>query len=153
MTPGADIKLIKLNEANFRLIEQLIGEAEREGYAFVQRTIDEWGNDTNRFSRKGEALWGLTADTVLIGMGGINYDPYTEQAKIGRVRHLYIHPAYRRQGYASILMQTIISQARRYFIMLRLFTDNPQAAVFYEKLGFGKADELKASHILFLAKR
>lgn len=150
MTPGADIEVIKLNEENFLLIEQLVEEAQREGYLFVQRTIDEWKNDTNRFSHKGEALWGLMAGNTLIGIGGLNQDIYTEQPNIGRARHLYISFAYRRKGCATILMKTIVDQARQYFTMLRLFTDNPAAGVFYETLGFNKADTLKASHILLL---
>ncbi|MBS1524773.1 MAG: GNAT family N-acetyltransferase [Bacteroidetes bacterium] len=150
MISDADIKLIKIEESNFLLIGQLAEEAASEGYAFVQRTIDEWETGVNRFSDDGEALLGLMAGTKLIGIGGLNRDTYTEQPNIGRVRHLYIRSAYRRKGYATILMKTIINQAGQHFAMLRLFTDNPEAAVFYETLGFDKADLPKASHTLFL---
>ena len=40
----------------------------------------------------------------LIGIAGLNRDPYLSDKNIGRVRHLYISKAFRRNGYARLLM-------------------------------------------------
>jgi len=44
----------------------------------------------------------------------------------------------------------IINNARAHFTSLRLFTDNPFAAEFYEKLGFQNVNSYKVSHSLAL---
>ncbi|MGN6180813.1 MAG: GNAT family N-acetyltransferase [Mucilaginibacter sp.] len=141
-------QLIEITDQNFFLVHDLKDEAKREGYAFVERTIDDWHNGNNKFSAPGENLWGLISGTDLIGIGGLNRDPYTAMAGIGRVRHLYIRPQYRRNGYATMLMLKIISAARQDFTALRLFTDNQAAAVFYKTLGFQQVDDVKVSHII-----
>jgi GNAT superfamily N-acetyltransferase len=140
--------IITFNDFNYLLIEDLADESKQEGFEFVRRTIDDWRSGANRFSRNGEGLWGLVSDTELIGIGGLNIDPYADDAAIGRVRHLYIRQAWRRQGCARLLMNTIIGQAQRHFHQLRLYTANPAAAAFYEKLGFGHSPGRKVSHVL-----
>jgi GNAT superfamily N-acetyltransferase len=144
------LELIPFSSSNYGLIESLVDGAKREGFEFVRRTIDEWNAGTNRFSHAGEGLWGLVSGTELIGMGGLNIDPYVEGAGIGRVRHLYIRQAYRREGCATLLMKRIIGRARLHFQVLRLFTANPAAAAFYERLGFEYSPGYKVSHVLTL---
>ena len=95
-------------------------------------------------------MWGVVLGTELIGIGGLNRDPYTKDANTGRVRHLYIMQAHRLKGYATLLMNVIINNARAHFTSLRLFTDNPFAAEFYEKLGFQNVNSYKVSHSLAL---
>jgi|SRR5579859_2925183 len=146
-------RLIEFTDANFYLVHNLADEAKREGIDFIKRTIDDWHSHINNFSRPGEKLWGLVAGTELIGIGGLNRDPYTKELNAGRVRHIYIRQTYRRMGYATLLMNAIINQAKRQFTMLRLFTDNPAASAFYEKLGFQKTTGDKVSHILIFLGR
>jgi GNAT superfamily N-acetyltransferase len=140
--------LITFTDSNYLMIESLAGEAKQEGFEFVQRTIDDWITGINRFSRSGEGLWGLFSGTRLIGIGGLNIDPYADDATTGRVRHLYIRHDYRRQGHASLLMSHIIGQAKLHFHQLRLFTANPAAATFYGNLGFKHLPGHKVSHVL-----
>ena len=145
-----DFQLIEFTDANFYMVHNLADESKREGFDFIKRTIDDWQSRTNDFSQPGEKLWGLVAGTELIGIGGLNRDPYTKDLNAGRVRHLYIRQTYRRMGYATLIMNAIISQAKRQFTMLRLFTDNPAASEFYEKLGFQITTGDKVSHVLIL---
>jgi len=140
--------LIAFTHSNYLLIERLVGESKQEGFEFVQRTIDDWNSGANRFSLTGEGLWGLVSGAELIGIGGLNIDPYVEDADTGRVRHLYIRPTYRRKGCAGSLMNTIIERAQLHFHLLRLFTANPAAAAFYEQLGFAHLPGYKVSHVL-----
>ncbi|HTI89672.1 MAG TPA: GNAT family N-acetyltransferase [Puia sp.] len=146
------IDLLRITDSNYGLIQNLVAESKQEGFEFVQRTIDDWNSGANRFSRDGEGFWGLLAGDELIGIGGLNIDPYTNDSATGRVRHLYIHPAWRRQGRASLLMTTIIEQARLHFHTLRLFTTNPATAAFYGKLGFQHLSGHKLSHVLILTR-
>jgi GNAT superfamily N-acetyltransferase len=141
-------QLIEFTDSNFSLIEHLAVESQHEGYKFIQRTIGDWNNGTNKFSAECEKLYGLIEGTKLIGICGINRDPFTNDLDIGRVRHLYILRSHRRKGYATLLMNTIIDIGRHHFSSLRLFTDNPLASNFYETLCFKKIDAPKASHIL-----
>jgi len=145
-----DIQLIYISEENFFLVSQLRDESSREGYSFVEKTIQDWESAENRFSRPGEQLWGLVSINELVGIGGLNYDPYTDDSSIGRVRHLYIRPAFRRKGCATMLMEAIIGQARQHFRVLRLFTANPAAAIFYEALCFQPTCAHKVSHFMLL---
>jgi GNAT superfamily N-acetyltransferase len=142
------LQLIEFTDLNFSSINNLADESQREGYEFLKRTISDWNNGHNTFSGDGEKLWGLLLETELIGIAGLNRDPYTDDLNIGRVRHLYILAAHRRKGYATLLMNTIIEKGRHHFNALRLFTDNPAAGEFYGRLGFQTIDTSKASHIL-----
>ena len=141
-------ELIELTDLTFFLVDGLTDESQQEGYQFIQRTIADWNSGTNKFSKPGEKLWGLMLEATLIGIGGLNNDPYSEDPNLGRVRHLYIRKAHRRKGYATLLMNTIINEARQHFDTLRLFTDNPAASRLYETLGFQKLTGPKVSHIL-----
>jgi GNAT superfamily N-acetyltransferase len=144
------IKIIRLTSKNFFMVHGLRDESTRAGYEFIKRLVDDWNSRTNQFSGSGERLWGLFLGPVLIGVAGLNRDPYMEEPSVGRVRHLYILEAHRRKGYATLLMDTLLQRAQQHFAMLRLYTDNADAAMFYEKLGFQKITSFKASHQLVL---
>jgi GNAT superfamily N-acetyltransferase len=148
MSQPVNAKLIELTDQNFFLVHSLLNESKINGYDFIQRMIDDWNTGENQFSKPGEKLWGLILAKDLIGLGGLNIDPYAEGSRIGRVRHLYIQETYRRKGYATLLMNAIINEGRQHFTALRLFTDNPAASEFYETLGFEKINGFKVSHIL-----
>ncbi|MGN6395871.1 MAG: GNAT family N-acetyltransferase [Mucilaginibacter sp.] len=139
--------LTEVTELSFSAINQMLDESGRAGYQFIQRTIDDWQNQTNKFSGRGEKLWGLFLGSDMIGICGLNKDPYSREPNIGRVRHLYIMEAYRRKGYATLLINMILHEGKQHFNSLRLFTDNPAAAKFYEKLGFQSVNDDKVSHI------
>ncbi|MFB9845456.1 GNAT family N-acetyltransferase [Mucilaginibacter ginsenosidivorans] len=148
MLPADSPQLIEFSDQNFFLVHHLLKESKADGYNFIERTIDDWNSGTNKFSKPGEKLWGLVLVTDPIAIGGLNHDPYAGDENVARVRHLYVREAYRRKGHASVLMRTIIDEAKRHFTHLRLYTDNPAAGKFYETLGFQKVSTPKASHVL-----
>lgn len=143
-------ELIEITDGNIEGLHSLAGESKRAGYNFLQRAIDDWYSGANRFDRPGEKLWGLFIGKDLIGVGGLNIDPYSLIPKVGRVRHLYVQEAQRRKGYATLIMNKIMEEASYNFTVLRLFTDNAGASAFYERLGFERTGEYKASHIITL---
>src|SRR5271167_2071050 len=104
-------ELIEITDANIGGLDSLVGESTRDGYHFLQRTIDDWYSGANKFDRPGEKLWGLFSGKALIGVGGLNIDPYSLTPKVGRVRHLYVRGAYRRAGHATLIMHKIMDEA------------------------------------------
>jgi GNAT superfamily N-acetyltransferase len=118
------------------LLAALIADSEREGWRFVHRLADEWVAGTNRFDRPGEMLFVARMDGSIVGVCGLNTDPYTADETTGRVRRLYVLPAYRRRGVGSQLVRAIIAAATGRFQRLRVRTENPEACRLYQKLGF-----------------
>ncbi|TDX00911.1 GNAT family N-acetyltransferase [Dinghuibacter silviterrae] len=143
-------ELMPITDGNVGELHSLIWESTRDGYLFLQRTIDDWYSGANKFDKPGEKLWGLFTGKDLVGVGGLNIDPYSLTPKVGRVRHLYVRKDQRRAGCATIIMNKIMEEARQNFTVLRLFTDDPAASVFYEKLGFERTREYKVSHCMAL---
>lgn len=115
-------------------------EASRiEGYWMLTRLLDEWRDGTGRFSRRGEVLLAAYCDGKLAAVCGLGVDPYVEQRREGRVRHLYVAEAYRRQGVGRLLVKAIADKARLHFPVLNVrATEN--AFEFYEKLGFHRVE-------------
>jgi len=131
----------------------LIAESEQHGLRFVRRLADEWTAGTNRFDRPGEALFLARSGERVVGVCGLNIDPYAAQPKVGRVRHLYVLSAYRRLGIGQQLVTQIVETARGRFERLRLSTSNPEAARLYERLGFRpRADVADCTHAMEMTR-
>ncbi len=129
-------------------IEPLAVEAEKEGHHFMRRLCEEWISGSNRFDHPGEVFLGVFASGQLVGVGGINRDPYANADRIGRLRHVYVLAATRGLGVGSILVERLVSEAAKTFDVIRLRTTSAKAATFYERLGFNKTCEEAASHRL-----
>jgi ribosomal protein S18 acetylase RimI-like enzyme len=87
----------------------------------------------------------------MLGVCGLNVDPYTTQPNVGRVRHLYVLNTYRRLGIGRHLVTEVMEAARGRFDSLRLRTGNPAAAQLYERLGFRRGVDVAAcTHVLDL---
>jgi GNAT superfamily N-acetyltransferase len=126
-----------------------IAESEAHGLHFVRRLADEWASGANRFDRPGEALFAVRDAADIVGVAGLNVDPYTTEPGTGRVRHVYVMAAHRRRGLGAVLVGEIIAAARGHFHTLRLSTSNPDAARLYERLGFRpRADAARCTHVL-----
>ena len=107
-----------------------------EGHGHVDRLIQDFASGNNRFDGRGEALFVATINRQLVGVGGVNQDPYDERSGAGRVRRVYVHPRWRRRGIAARLMACIEAHACHHFEWLNLFTSSPSAGEFYLSLGF-----------------
>jgi ribosomal protein S18 acetylase RimI-like enzyme len=130
----------------------LLAESERAGLGFLRRLADEWVSGVNRFDRPGEALFGAWIGPELVGLGGLNLDPYAATDRVGRVRHLYVRSACRRLGIGQKLVAEIVETARGRFDSLQLRTANPEAARLYERLGFRRrADVAHSTHVMDIA--
>ena len=109
--------------------------------------MDEWADGSNRFDRPGEALFGAWVGGRLVGVCGLNVDPYAGDDRVGRVRHLYVLRDCRRLGAGRELVEQVLAAARGRFGVLRLSTNNPAAARLYEGLGFRPVSERHCTHV------
>ena len=117
-------------------LAHLVTESEAAGHRFLRRLVEEWESGANRFDRPGEALFAAVADGCVIGLCGLNADPYVPEPRVGRVRHLYVATSQRRLGTGRQLVGAVLEAAQEAFDVVRLRTDSAAAARFYTALGF-----------------
>ena len=142
------VEIERLRDLEPGALDALIAESDRDRMTFVRRLADEWAASVNRFDRPGEALIVARDASQIVGVGGLNVDPYAGNPSVGRVRHLYVLTAYRRRDIGERLVAEIIAAARDRFHTLRLSTSNPEAARLYERLGFRRADGANCTHLM-----
>ncbi len=128
-------------------LEEFAIEARESGYDFVDRLIQESKSGDNRFEKKGECFCGIFYGDVLVGCGGINQDPYTDQ-HIGRLRHIYVLKHARKKGLARQLVLELVNRSKATFNIFRLRAADKDAAKFYDAIGFSRTDDENASHIM-----
>lgn len=122
-----------------------------EGYELVQTLWDEYVSGKARFDSGGAVLYGIYVDSALIAVGGVHRDPYLDRADIGRIRHVYVMPEYRRAGVGRRLIAALIDHARESFAFLTLRTLTAHADAFYVSLGFSREPRFEhATHWLSL---
>jgi len=147
------VAIERLTDLQPERLAPLIAESEQHGLRLVRRLADEWASGANRFDRPGEALFVARDDGRVVGVGGLNVDPYAAEPTVGRVRHLYVLTAYRRLGIGGRIVEEIVETARGRFERLRLSTSNPEAARLYERLGFRpRADVAHCTHALEMTR-
>ena len=137
---------------------EMMAESKMAGFRAIDRLVTDWETGANRFDRPGEALFiarqgapqsGSGSDRIL-GVCGLNRDPYIDSNQIGRVRRLYVMQDNRRQGIGQILVHRVIEVAKLSFDRLHVRTTNPVAAQFYQSLGFTPCHSESATHTLNL---
>lgn len=136
------IKTLKLLPPS---LEILAHEASSEDFHFLFTLIDEWRAGKS-FNKEGELLLGAFDNDKLVGIAGINQDPYLADPSIGRVRRFYISKDYRRKGVGKQLLTQIIEHGKTNFTKLTLRTETDRGAAFYEDSGFRKSELKDCSH-------
>lgn len=132
--------------------EALAAGAAAEGFEFLDRLLVEWESGSNRFDRPGEALLGVFDDETLIGIGGLNRDPFLDDPAVGRIRRIYIRAAWRNCGIGANLVSALLGRANGSFDQVRLRAVSKDAGRLYERLGFQPIEDAHATHVLVLPK-
>ncbi len=127
-------------------LQPLLADSLADTQSMVRRLWKEWKNGGNRFALPGEALFGAFAGEALVGVCGLNRDPYGGRPDTGRLRHLYVHREHRRGGVGRVLVRAIFEAAQPHFALLELRTISPEAAAFYRHLGFAEVNRTFATH-------
>jgi ribosomal protein S18 acetylase RimI-like enzyme len=131
----------------------LLAESEASGYDFVQRVVDEWEAGVNCFSGPGEVLFVAKSAGQIVGLCGLNIDPYLGDASVGRVRNVYVLAVCRRRGIGQRLVEHAIAAGRGHFVRLRLRADEAGPARLYESLGFRAcAESPDCTHVLEIGR-
>ncbi|MFM0374789.1 GNAT family N-acetyltransferase [Paraburkholderia aspalathi] len=125
-------------------------EASKQGFNFLGRLIDEWRTGSNRFDKPGERLLVAVDAGNIVGIGGLNVDPYKPIGDTARLRRLYVANDFRRRGVGEALVCALLKDARRTFRVVRLSTDTEGAAAFYARLGFSAIEDESATHVKIL---
>lgn len=130
----------------------LMEESKNEGYRFLERLELEYQAGTNTFKNPGECLYGVfNEENILVAIGGLNVDLYSEEPGVGRLRRFFVSANYRRGGIGSTLLKAIISTARTHFKVLVLHTDTEHGDRFYLSHGFVRDGMYpKSSHYIKL---
>lgn len=129
-----DFSIMDVN-LNLYEITHLIEESLADGHRHIQRLAQEYKSGENMFSERGEALKAAVHGGKIVGICGLNRDPYSKDEDIGRVRRLYVLKGYRRHGVGKGLMETVVEEAGKHYKVILLFTDNPAANQFYKNWG------------------
>lgn len=119
-------------------LKDLIQESVQEGFTFVTKLVNEWNSGVNRFDKVDEHLYQVSYKGKIVGIGGVNNNPYKEEGKVGRIRHVYVRPAYRSKGIGKILVLALMDSCKDKYDKITLRTMTQRAAKFYESLGFQK---------------
>ncbi|WP_239254684.1 GNAT family N-acetyltransferase [Listeria ilorinensis] len=136
-------EITDLLQENYQLLLQ---DSIDDQYSFLQRLLDEYMDGRNRFDQVNEILLGVEDGAQLIGIGGLNQDPYNEG--VIRLRHLYVMRKYRKNGLGKLLVNELLEKASARIVTLR--TANQEGAHFYEHLGFKKSNSFEeTSHVLY----
>lgn len=136
--PGPRIECIHELPAD---LEALVRAGLQEDFRALARLRDDWISGENRFNRPGEALFRAKDQGRLVGIVGLNRDPFVEQMggaphQVGRIRRLYVLPDSRRGGIGRALVQAVVDAAQTHFTTLGLRTHDPRADAFYRACGF-----------------
>ncbi|WP_099221477.1 GNAT family N-acetyltransferase [Listeria costaricensis] len=124
----------------------LVQDSVDDGYSFLQRLLDEYSNGKNRFDQKDEILLGMKDGEQLVGIGGLNQDPYNEG--VIRLRHLYVMRQYRKKGRGKRLVEELLERTAAPILTLRVA--DQAGASFYERLGFKRNQTfLQTSHVFY----
>ena len=134
-------------------LQELRSEARGEGYAFIEKLVTEWVSGENRFDAPGEILVGEMDQGQLVAVGGLNRDPFVALPEVGRIRRVYVRPAWRNTGLGKALVLALLEHASRSFLCVRLRAENCNAARLYESMGFSPFADPTATHILTLESR
>lgn len=130
-------------------VQVLLRVSREEGHNLVSRLVDDWEDGSNRFDRPGEVALEARLGSRLVGVGGLNRDPYLDDPGVGRIRHVYLSPDARGLGVGRVLVMSLVEHARGHFSRVRLRTGDAKASGFYLRLGFEEApDEPDATHQL-----
>jgi ribosomal protein S18 acetylase RimI-like enzyme len=134
VTPETDVTPV--DALDLDILAPLAEESRAEGLQFVGRLIKEWNDGTNRFHQPGERFFVARKNVRVIGICGLNVDPYLADESVGRVRRLYVLAAHRGEGVGRRLVESVIHHAKEHFATLRVRTENAAAGRLYERLGF-----------------
>lgn len=143
---GPAMQTRPLGVSDISALRGIAALANAEGFRFVTRFLDDLGLGRIRLDSACEFFLTTLLSDAIVAIGGVTPDPYVDDAAVGRLRHLYVRPDKRRTGIGRTLVRRLERRAASCYTHLRLRTDNPAAAAFYERLGYTVLASESATH-------
>jgi GNAT superfamily N-acetyltransferase len=125
--------------------DAMLVEARQDGHAFIERFHSRWQEGEERYLGESEGIFAAFENGRIVGVAAIGVDPYAGEARIGRLRHVFVLKAARRKGVAEALVRACLERGKG-FDLIRLRSRNPEASGLYERLGFSQIDAKDATH-------
>ncbi|WKL00620.1 hypothetical protein Q0F98_26855 [Paenibacillus amylolyticus] len=63
----------------------MLAESSSEGFRHIERVIHEYETGINTFEQEGEALFECRMHDKVVGICGLNRDPYSKMTDTGRI--------------------------------------------------------------------
>ena len=120
--------------------------AEQEGYHMLNRLVTDFDSGENRFDKEGEKLISNIPDDMVVALCGMNIESTNND--YGRVRRLYVLPAYRHQGIGTEIINHLITFAGKYFKGVVVNIGDLPVGNFYESIGFTLVNNPSFTHLL-----
>lgn len=133
-------------------IQELLMESESQGYHYLTKMVSQWESGENRFARGNEKLICFKENEKVIGIGGINEEPYLRRKGYGRLRDVFVLTKYRRNHIGRQIVEHLIEFGKRHYkaITLRI-PENKEAGPFYEAIGFLRTDDIETvTHVKWM---
>lgn len=137
---SSEIAIERVKQLPADLDLELAPAAVGEAFAPIQWLKEQWLDGINRFSQPGEAFYVARIDGRLVGVCGLNRDPYDKGSSSGRLRRLYVLPEFRRKGIGRKLVLCALEEARPHFTVANLRTLDDESAAFFVAIGFQKVE-------------
>lgn len=125
----------------------LEAEALAEGFEDIRKVGEGLAPPRAALLRSDGRLLGAFIGSKLVGIGGIMADPYLDDPRVGRIRHLYVSRDVRGAGVGHDLVTHLLMFGRERFDRVRLRAEDPQADRFHLRLGFRPTTEPDATHV------
>lgn len=93
-------------------LNHLLQESWSQNFRFVERLIRDCRSGLNCFDNPGEMLLTASLQGAVVGIAGLNRDPYFNEPKIGRLRHFYVESVGRGQGIGRLS----VNQLKRFAV-------------------------------------
>ena len=138
------LQLVRLDGALPDEFYDLRAEADAEGHRHMSRLAAEIATGETRF----EALLAAFQDGALVGVAGMTIEPSPTPEPALRLRRLFISPRARRSGIARTLATALLSEAFGRVALVTVHAGSPEAALFWESLGFAQTPGAPWSHVL-----
>ena len=94
----------------------LKAESIASNFNMLRRLEENWQRGENRFNAPGEKLLGAFLNGKLVGVCGLNRDPFSQQPRAGRIRHLYVSEKCRGLGIGKQLLTVVMADASIWLI-------------------------------------
>jgi GNAT superfamily N-acetyltransferase len=122
-----------------------------QNYRFIETLKRRWSDGSDRYALSGEIFIAAFDGHELLGVGGLNRDPYLNDGT-GRIRHVYVLENARGRGVGRLVVDHLVNHARMSFPRVRLRAADEEACKFYDALGFQRTDEQHTTHELVLTQ-